>query len=146
MSISCSFQRNLSARRWKFPQSLKYLSNFNYKPPKPEYQQTARTLSKSAKTLPLLQRTQCVWGCVCLRINTHPWLHMCIHRHQYHSVIQHVSRVLKGGSARRSSGGIRMMMIFSIIYQTCVKTIKTLVPFSGHILGFILYTHTVTHM
>lgn len=122
LSVSCSFQRNMSARRWKFPQSLKYVSNFNYKPPKPEYQQAARTLSKSAKTLPLLQGTQCV--CVYVSTRTPG----CIHRREYHSgnrVIQHVSRVLKGGSARRSLGGIRMMMLFWIIHQVCMKPVKT---------------------
>lgn len=143
MSVSCSFQRNLSARRWKLPQSLKYVSNFNYKPPKPEYQQTARTLSKSAKTCSdeegssTAPGTQCVCVCVSTRtpvayVYTGASISVATESFSTFPVFQ------KGACEAL----IRMkMMMFWIIYDVYMKPIKDISSFKWPYFRFhIMYT------
>ncbi len=111
VSVSCSFQSNLSARCWKFPQTLKYLIHFKYRPPKPKYQPRAQTLSTSAKTCPNAGASFTAPGdvreseCLCVHVATCKQLYMYTLVGS-NRVIQHVSRILTGGSVSSSSGGI----------------------------------------
>lgn len=116
MSVSCCFQSDLSASCWKLLQTLKYLSHVKYRPqnqntsPEPEHSAHLPRPAPTEGPPSLLRGTaECVWERVCSCINTYAvaYVYIGVCTLSSSAIIQHVSRVLTGGSVRSSSGGVQ---------------------------------------